>query len=805
MESKEALKFINNLFVQKNKQVLDELEASLFLEIWEGKAYDDMVITFNNVKQIYSLQHLRATASKLFKKIAEISQIKKVQKKNLKQSIEFLYEEYSAKVTPSKQANVELNNPLQQDELQSTYVPQHNPFMPQNGRVGDQQQVFGPEREIHSVAIAKFCEVPEDVLIQQVREHCRDKILNHYSHIRLLGGKKIKVNQLYVDVWFLDRSLRTRQITYDKMSESFDLRNDRLGLGDRISRDEGRKVANANPKLVILGKPGAGKTTFLKQLAVDWYNEQFQPGLIALFIELREVRDLQWNFLRVITQELGLKDLEQAKVLLLQGKLLLLMDGFDEIATSQLRGQVQIQIQEIVKQYFNNRFILTCRTQIIQKIPDTFTLVEVADFNTEQVEKFVRSWFIVKGNSDIAAQWKTFDNATSKNPALRELTVTPVLLSLMCLVLEDEGGIPSKVVELYERGIKLLLETWNQSKQNDRWKVGSKKYQKLKTDEKEVLLSKIAARKFEHPNNFVLFKQEELVNDITEFLSLTNSEEAVAVLQTIEAQHGLLIERADELWSFSHLTFQEYFTIKWLTQLSYEELAQKIANERWQEVVKNLVKVQQPADRLLVLIKQAIDYSIANDKSLQNYLNWVFQKSTSVEANFKPAVIRAFYFDFNLSYTLALAFDNALDPNHTLARDISGNLAPDLALDLDLKRILNQLYVGARTLDSKLAVRLEQMKVPLPPPSSRSNPEFQNWIEQLRQAMINYRNIGHNWQSINKQQLQRYYNANKFLADLINISGSVSDTTRVDLEDILLPWEELKRRYQQIYWQTQSV
>jgi len=34
-----------------------------------------------------------------------------------------------------------------------------------------------------------------------------------------------------------------------------------------------------------------------------------------------------------------------------------------------------------------------------------------------------------------------------------------------------------------------------------------------------------------------------------------------AVLKSIEAQHGLLVERA-EIYSFSHLTFQEYFTAR---------------------------------------------------------------------------------------------------------------------------------------------------------------------------------------------------------------------------------------------------
>ncbi|MBO1350960.1 MAG: hypothetical protein EBE86_027955 [Hormoscilla sp. GUM202] len=35
-----------------------------------------------------------------------------------------------------------------------------------------------------------------------------------------------------------------------------------------------------------------------------------------------------------------------------------------------------------------------------------------------------------------------------------------------------------------------------------------------------------------------------------------------AVLKSIEAQHGLLVERAKIIYSFSHLKFHEYFTAR---------------------------------------------------------------------------------------------------------------------------------------------------------------------------------------------------------------------------------------------------
>jgi predicted NACHT family NTPase len=396
-----------------------------------------------------------------------------------------------------------------------------------------------------------------DTLVQQVRECCRQKILTQHSRMRLLSGDEIGVDQLYVDVWLLNRSPRTFQVSQSKLLKTFDLRNDRLGLGDRIKRNPGFEVANTNPKLVILGKPGAGKTTFLKHLAVDWCKGQFQQNLIAVLIEFRRIRDEKWNLVDAIGKELGLAERQQVEALLNQGKLLVLMDGLDEVPTSTLRRTVQVQLRQIAEGYPNNQLVLTCRTQIIESIPIGFTSVEVADFITEQVKQFVQNWFMASGKSrSVAArQWKMFERAVSNNPALKELTVTPVLLSLMCLVFQDEGEMPSQATWLYRKGLKLLLNKWNDAKEIDEWEVGSETYRQLRVEEKEALLTEIAARKFENPKNFVLFQQEEIAAHITQLLQLTNIREGVAVLKAIEAQHGLLIERADELWSFSHLTF----------------------------------------------------------------------------------------------------------------------------------------------------------------------------------------------------------------------------------------------------------
>jgi predicted NACHT family NTPase/glycosyltransferase involved in cell wall biosynthesis len=707
------------------------------------------------------------------------------------------------------------------------------------------------------------------VNLDEIREHCYQKIVNQHSKMHLLSGEEIDVVQLYVDVWLLNRSPKTFQVSQSKLLETFDLRNDRLGLGDRIRRDPGFEIANANSKLLILGKPGSGKTTFLKHLAVDWGNRKFQPNLIAILIEFRRIQFEEWHLLDAIDRELGFGNWEEAeeaskeitglqeesqgqdretkkiidrdiqvlrkrieelrqqvKMILKQGKLLVLMDGLDEVPTIELRQKIQEQVRQMVESYPSNRFILTCRTQILKSIPIGFISVEVADFNDEQIKQFFYHWFQSNGSSNLIVkkQWRIFEKIINKKPALKELTATPVLLSLMCLVLQDEGTIPSQIEWLYHKGIRLLLSKWNDTKEISEWEVGTEAYRNLNVDEKENLLTEIAVRKFENSENFLLFDQKSLVAEITRFLRLASPKEGIAVLKAIEAQHGLLIERADELWSFSHLTFQEYFTVQWLISLPSSDLESKIVNSQWQGIVKQLLKSQQPADQLVRLIKLAIDRSIASEKNLQKFLVQIFQKAKSIQTCFKPASVRAFYFALGFSCTLDFAYtldhsltntsadtftlDHDFDHLLALADNLSLIFDPTYIMVHDFNHILAQLHSVIKT--PELLDKLIELRSTLPNYSSENWDNFRGWwrmhgmpwTDQLRQVIIEHCNIGHKWQFTDAEErcLYRYYASNKFLVDLLNIPGAVSDSVYKEIEDtLLLPWQELQHHNPKLY------
>ncbi|MEG3960316.1 NACHT C-terminal helical domain 2-containing protein, partial [Microcoleus sp. herbarium2] len=59
---------------------------------------------------------------------------------------------------------------------------------------------------------------------------------------------------------------------------------------------------------------------------------------------------------------------------------------------------------------------------------------------------------------------------------------------------------------------------------------------------------------------------------------------------------------------------------------------------------------------------------------------------------------------------------------------------------------------------------------------------------ELRQIIISYRNIGHDWQFSAQQKslLRKYYDANKLLVDCLNSGCNVSPAVRQEIEETLL-------------------
>ncbi len=423
----------------------------------------------------------------------------------------------------------------------------------------------------------------------------------------------------------------------------------------------------------------------------------FQPDCLPIFINLKNLAEdtresPQKNLVNYIHNYFASFDITEQQIVtvLSQGKALILLDALDEVA-EQDSERINKNLRQFIENFHKNTIIITCRIAAQHYRFQGFTEVEIADFTRLQIATFANKWFLAVAKKTPAKAQALAHKFIQKlelaeNAPILELAATPILLNLTCLLFQFVEDFPAQRTELYKQGLDLLLVRWDEARGIKRDRV----YRNLSLLQKIKLLSHVAAVTFAQGDYFL--PENKMRQIIANYLSNIPQAtvdadalelESAAVLRAIEAQHGLLIERARGIYSFSHLTFQEYFTAREIvananTQ-TLQELVNHINEERWREIFLLTVGMLKPADNLLQIIKQKIDSLITVKGKLQDFINWVEEKSCAVNQSYHPASVRAFYF------TIALPPEHPLARNQILAisldRRLTGNLSSDLALE----------------------------------------------------------------------------------------------------------------------------
>lgn len=688
-----------------------------------------------------------------------------------------------------------------------------------------------------------------DFLVNEIRQKVKADISNRCGMMRVLDMEQpIEINNIYTSVNILERLSSRRRLRIEELRENYDSDNfDRFLLGQVCNqRVPGLRAVKRYDKVMVLGKPGAGKTTFMKRLATLCSRGKFAPQCVPIFITLKEFSETkgepdlqsyigkQWHACSASNTDLS--------QILGEGRALILLDGLDEVQEAD-HSRVLQSIKTLTQDFSNCKFVMTCRIAAREYTFEQFTEVEVADFDSSQIDNFATKWFVTKQEPE---KGKNFIKRLKDNKPIQELATNPLLLTLLCLVFGEANDFPHNRSELYKEGLDVLLKKWDAKRNIDRDQI----YKKLSLKRKEDLLSQLAYHTFERGDYF--FRQSVVEHQIIDYIrNLPDAKEcdealqldSEVVLKSIEAQHGLLVERARGIYSFSHLTFQEYFTAKQIVSpvpqltAALGNLATHCLEKRYREIFFLTLGMLPEADDFVRLIKQQVDRVIMSDPKLQNFLAWVCIKSESVNATYKTEAIRAYFLALDLARSLArsqtLDLYRVLDLDLARALSFSPEIDLDLAIDLDLDRALYRIlyrsldlvfaheHIIEFSLDLNLDLGLDLAKIIELQSSNNTNisnrlrgllaqiPDMQNpedlhnwwdnfgsdWIEDLRSAMIEYRNIGHDWNftNVQREKLQQYYDANKLLVECLDSDCYITKDARQEIEStLLLPTTKLE-------------
>lgn len=671
-----------------------------------------------------------------------------------------------------------------------------------------------------------------DTLVQNLRKRGYNNIRERCDTLRVLDmSHPIGVKDLYTNVNILEQITGRRHKRIDELLQECDFEQfERFGLTN-VAKEciPALEAVQKYKKLIVLGKPGAGKTTFLKYLVIQCNEGEFERDFLPIFITLKDFAEAEGkpSLLEYISRKdsscADASNLEQLTAdfyqVFHQGRALVLLDGLDEVRSEDYHRVIK-ELRDFSEQFWNNQFVITCRIAAWEYIFEKFTEVEVADFNQSQITVFADKWF-----KDKPVRAATFLQYLERNPRVKELAGSPLLLTLVCLAFEESGDCPSTRSELYKEGIDTLLKKWDSKRGIQRDRI----YQKLSPQRKENLLSYIALTTFKQKDYF--FKTsvvEQYIGNYIQNLSKINPDpeelqlDSSAILQSMEAQHGLLIERAKGIYSFSHLTFHEYFTAREIVFNSYslaatlQELVFFVPQKRWREVFLLTTEMLGDASLLLLPMKQNIDRLLAKSERLQKFLQYVSDRAAVSEFSpFKSAAVRAFYFDIDFdideSRSIALTLDrsvNTLVCASFLTRmldgvDLKGAIA--MAQDYDattgdpsakiiaaasadaVMLIAIQIALNSQTLEADGRATLKTLLQKLKGKSV--DDEIKQVADKARKVAKSRHHMGKEWKftAQEKDRLRQYYYATKLLVDCLYSDGCmINPELRQKLEETLL-------------------
>lgn len=514
-----------------------------------------------------------------------------------------------------------------------------------------------------------------------------------YGELKVLGmPKPVSLESVYTTVQFLDSS-DIRSFESVEALEAHYRRTRQRNLGDsKRQRRAGIDVVNQEKRLTVLGGPGVGKSTFLRKIGLDALKGrlgEFKHACIPIFIELKHFDHIQVDIQYLTIEKFRACGFPSPEVFVAQalerGRLLFLLDGLDEVPTQNLTHSIRT-IRDFMGRYRQNRFIASCRSAAYHSYFQSTTDVTISEFSHSQISQFIVNWF----QSDLDKQR---DTATScwnllrrpGNEAALDLAKTPLLLVFLCLVYDRSQNLPENRSILYRRALDILLEEWAAEKRIQRDEI----YQGLHTHLEKALLSELAYAKFKRDRLF--FSKQEVISQIAYFLSETlhapEHLDGQSVLTAIEVQQGILVERADNIYSFSHLTIQEFLTARCVfnnQRLLIDLIDNHLSDNRWREVFLLVAGLQDSANELLLQMGQRI-LNYINTPRLLSLVRSLEQVTDKMEVAYIRPVQRALllYFVFDRGTIFAPYYD------FTVACDLAFKLIIDLSSPYKFDFIVN--------------------------------------------------------------------------------------------------------------------
>ncbi|MDX1982408.1 MAG: SUMF1/EgtB/PvdO family nonheme iron enzyme [Bryobacteraceae bacterium] len=365
-----------------------------------------------------------------------------------------------------------------------------------------------------------------------------------------------------------------------------------------MRRDMPLQDALKQPRLMITGDPGAGKTTFLRRLAFALCGPDPSAfaGFSAFPILIRasdlttyfttaqhppaEAESADWipHFLASKCAQHGLT-IEYFRGKLKTGPCLAMIDGLDEAPDDKIRRRVVRIITDAAATYKAAQFVITARPKTTDA-PGGFHVAQIGALNRDSVRAFLGEWskalYPKEPERAEAFRAELLYSVTSRSE-IASMAKNPVMLTALAVLQANSRRLPEERVGLYESILTWLAQSREERPGRVRW------------DTCLQHLQKVALAMQDHTEGLKVQVGRGWAADqiAAEF---PDRAAALRFLEVEEGDSGIVVSRAGDV-RFWHRSFQEYLCAReiagWGDARQYAFLVEsgKLYRAEWREVM----------------------------------------------------------------------------------------------------------------------------------------------------------------------------------------------------------------------------
>ena len=347
-------------------------------------------------------------------------------------------------------------------------------------------------------------------------------------------------------------------------------------------------------RLVLLGDPGAGKTTLVDYLTwlltfygrpsplIKRFGWLLPVPMVLRELELESVTTFDGLLQAFLSHPDGepLREGDYMRGMLAEGRALVMLDSIDELGGKDARLRLRDAVFDGMKRYPDCLWLLTSRIVGYGEVPfegagrsgrgqseaaQDLNAAKIhkryiAPFDDGRIKLFAQKWYVVRDlDSAQAGRHDDLVAAIRKDAALQRLARVPNVLALMALIHRNDAILPQEKWLLYERIAEAYLVSI------DRFRGLSDGTHDL--PRKIMWLGRVGfemqCRREQSNEVDLLARRDDVLHWLGSEMERTKAPADAPTpeefLSFVGRRSGLFVPRGDDLYAFRHLSFQEYF------------------------------------------------------------------------------------------------------------------------------------------------------------------------------------------------------------------------------------------------------